>query len=130
MTDERRYLYSSFIIIYIKIYLYINLYCNEKHKLYFQSPSQGKMCRRSASMRNSSLRNSSAKSSTNQIPTENNSSQVGYLDMRENEGETHFEPFSFQPPPKKSTWEVIEHYNPGNALTGAPSGQTKVEKIR
>lgn len=52
-------------------------------------------------MRNSSLRNSSAKSSTNQI-SEN--SQV---------------------PPKKSTWEVIEHYNPGNALTGAPSGQTR-----
>ena len=39
-----------------------------------QSPSAGKMCRRSASMRNSSLRNSSAKSSTNQISE--NSNQV------------------------------------------------------
>ena len=44
-------------------------------------------------MRNSSLRNSSAKSSTNQIPTENNSSQVGNLDMRNYDGETHYEPF-------------------------------------
>jgi len=68
-----------------------------------ESPAQGKMCRRSASMRNSSFRNSSAKSSTNQI------SETG----------------GQQAPPKKSNWEVIEHYNPGNALTGAPSGQTK-----
>ena len=33
----------------------------------FQSPSQSKMCRRSASMRNSSFRNSSNKSSSNQV---------------------------------------------------------------
>jgi len=63
----------------------------------------GKVCRRSASMRNSSLRNSSAKSSTNQI----NSEAGG------------------QAQPKKSNWEVIEHYNTGNELPGAPSGQTK-----
>jgi hypothetical protein len=28
--------------------------------------------------------------------------------------------------PKKSNWEVIEHYNPRGGLTGVPSSQTKV----
>jgi len=62
----------------------------------------GKPCQRSSSMRNS-LRNSSAKSSTNQI-SENGA----------------------QAAPKRSNWEVIEHYNTKGGLTGVPSSQTKV----
>ena len=73
-------------------------------------------------MRNSSFRNSSAKSSTNQI-----SEPGGQVGQTIN---THYCTAALnhllQAPPKKSNWEVIEHYNPGNALTGAPSGQTKV----
>lgn len=61
-----------------------------------------KTCHRSSSMRNS-LRNSSAKSSSNQISEVSN-----------------------QMVPKKSNWEVIEHYNPRGGLTGVPSSQTKV----
>jgi hypothetical protein len=30
--------------------------------------------------------------------------------------------------PKKSNWEVIEHYNPRGGLTGVPSSQTKVKR--
>ena len=79
------------------------------------------MCRRSASMRNSSFRNSSAKSSTNQI-----SEPGGQVGQTINTTTTAPLNKLLQAPPKKSNWEVIEHYNPGNALTGAPSGQTKV----
>ena len=72
-------------------------------------------------MRNSTLRNSSAKSSNNQI-SENSNSQVWKKEKEIHLGTNHT---NTQVPPKKSTWEVIEHYNPGNALTGAPSGQTR-----
>ena len=31
--------------------------------------------------------------------------------------------------PKKSNWEVIEHYNTKGGLTGVPSSQTKVNPV-